>query len=1125
MIALALLSGEVESRAQPSAAAPAKPAREKEAEKPAARTQAVEQAEPDILYVLDAEGKYVPLINHSLEEIRRALLALEGGPAGVSRPRFRLKNLAATGTVERDHAVLTVELEIDASDDNWVRVPLRLGGLVLDRPADIEGEGQHLLDYETASHEHVAWFRGTTDKPRRVVLHALAPIERQAGRRVLRINAPRAVTSQLTLKVPQADVVAEVAKDSVLSETRKLDGATEFMVTGLSGDFSIAWQRPDQARVDAPAVLSVDGQVVAQIDGRGIRTSAALRVNAFGREFGDFRVRLPRGATLLPDNAADYTVAPVDVEGAADHEPQVVEVRLKAKTSGPLLVKLVTDQGHDVTRGGSLELGGFEVLGAVRQYGYLAVQVKDDWQVTFGARQGVQQSEDLPAEMPRDDVVAGFVYYGQPYSLPAKITSLQTRTSVNPSFRLQVEPRQLVLDATFKYHVAGAKVFAIELDMADWQLDDTTLGPAGVVKAAGLVSSQGSNSALVPLQQAATGEVELTFKARRSIAADARLLDIRFPRAIADSFGEAEVSIVPNGNVVLTPRVGELVGLMAQAPAAAADDEPPEDRMPPRGTTLAYRIDAADARFVADFRLAERSVSARAETQINLSGMTANIEQKFSYSVANEPAESVLLDVPESLSQAAPVAVKLDGDVLETESVRMAPDDAGGTRLRVQFPEPRLGEFELTASYLWKGDAAADVPPLTTVRLEIPLIMPADECSSNEASVVCAPGLQVKPLGKVWTAMDDAAIDQEASAPVTSDAEGSAEQRRTAMRFVAASAAPELALAVRRDEQETVDRVMVERALVETTISEHARQDRAAFRFATAARRVGLRLPAGAAGVRYWLTTSRTARREITRDVAERADERTIPLPAAAEYVLELIYEVSPRIAPRGQQALELPRLLGQVSTRRGYWRLVLPSDELLLSGPIGWTPEFVWQRRWLAWSRRPSIDRAELDDWIGAASDERFVSTAGNRYLFSSIEPLGTLEIWTARRSLLVLAASGLVLALGLLWLYWPAVRRPVWLFIIGVTTLSAAAVWPDAALVWLQAAVLGGLLVLMSMLLQRSVARTPRQAAPYRSGSSSIVRPASTHTQARPLGAASPVSTETAAVVVESHLPEAAP
>ena len=1126
LLALAPLVGwAAEARAQPAAAA-AKTAKEKESEKPAARNQAVERAEPDVLYVLDGEGKeYVPLINHTLEEIRRALLAIDGGSGGPTRPRYRLKNLSASGTVEKDHAVLQIDLEIEASDENWVRVPLRLGGIVLDRPPQIEGEGQHLLDYESASHEYVAWFRGTTEKPRRIALHALAPIERQAGRASLRLNAPRAVTSQLKLTVPLAEAAGEVSKDSVLAETRQLEGATEFRVTGLSGDFSIAWQKPDPARDESPAILSVDGQVVAQIDGRGVRTSAALRVNAFGREFSNFKVRLPRGATLLPDNQTEYRVVPVAdddgaaQEGAAAHQPQVVEVRLKAKTSGPLLVKLVTDQGHDVTHGGSFELGGFEVLGAVRQYGYLAVQVKDDWQVTFGARQGVQQSEDLPAEMPREDVVAGFVYYGQPYSLPARIAPLPTRTSVEPSFRLTVEPRQLVLDATFHYHVSGAKIFSIELDLANWTLDDATLGPPVLVKAAGLVYGQGS-SLLVPLQQAATGEVELTFKARQPIAADARSIDVRFPRAVADSFGGADVTIVCDDNVVLAPRAAELIGLTNESRSAA-------DRGPPsRQPVETYRADSPEARFVADFHRATRTIAARVESHVKLSGTAAKIEQTFHYAIANEPAEALVLDVPAALAETGPIGVRLDGKPLKAERVSTGPAKSGaGVRLRVPLAEPRLGDCELTTSYSWQGDAPMEVPPLTTMLVEIPLVMPVDhECSSNEVTVESSPGLHVEPRGKLWTSVDESDRDGETTVDVSSANERTSAEGKAPLRLIAANACPELALTVRLDEQQATGALVVERSLVLTNLSNHARQDRAVYRFSTRARRLALRLPADAAHARYWLQADAGPRREITRDVAERDDDRLIPLPAAGGYVLDLTYDLPRRPAHRGRTAIELPQLVGPLSVRLGYWQLTLPPDEYLLAGPADWTPEFVWQRQLLSWFRRPLLDGRDLNTWIGAPGDE-VSAPAGNRYLFSTIEPLGSFDVGTVRRSLLVLTVSGLVLALGLIWLYWRPARRPVWLFLAGVATLSAAGLWPDAALLWLQAAVFGGLLALTAVALERLLARPRRDTMPYRGASSSIIRPASTHTQPRAPAVVGPLSTETAAVVVDAHMPEATP
>src|SRR6185437_14356538 len=142
-------------------------------------------------------------------------------------------------------------------------------------------------------------------------------------------------------------------------------------------------------RAEPPTVLSVEGRIVSQIDGGGIDSSATLEVKSFGREFSGFQVRLPRGATLLPVDQPDYSA--VETAAAADATEdqrmrKVVEVRLKSKTSAPVSVKLQTKQGNDAAREGTFELGGFEVIGAVRQSGVLAVQVKGDWQVAFAAR-------------------------------------------------------------------------------------------------------------------------------------------------------------------------------------------------------------------------------------------------------------------------------------------------------------------------------------------------------------------------------------------------------------------------------------------------------------------------------------------------------------------------------------------------------------------------------------------------------------------------------------------------------------------------------------------------------------------------------------------------------------------
>ena len=62
-----------------------------------------------------------------------------------------------------------------------------------------------------------------------------------------------------------------------------------------------------------------------------------------------------------------------------------------------------------------LELAGFELQGkAVRQWGHIAVQVDGDWQVVWGPQRNVRQIDELPDDLRRDNLAAGFEYYVQP---------------------------------------------------------------------------------------------------------------------------------------------------------------------------------------------------------------------------------------------------------------------------------------------------------------------------------------------------------------------------------------------------------------------------------------------------------------------------------------------------------------------------------------------------------------------------------------------------------------------------------------------------------------------------------------------------------------------------------------
>jgi len=87
---------------------------------------------------------------------------------------------------------------------------------------------------------------------------------------------------------------------------------------------------------------------------------------------------------------------------AAASRGKLYEVKLDKKTAGPVEIRLVTERAHNPQQAEELlELAGFEVAGAVRQWGTIAVQVQGNWQVVWGQMSHVRQVDEFAGPLPR----------------------------------------------------------------------------------------------------------------------------------------------------------------------------------------------------------------------------------------------------------------------------------------------------------------------------------------------------------------------------------------------------------------------------------------------------------------------------------------------------------------------------------------------------------------------------------------------------------------------------------------------------------------------------------------------------------------------------------------------------
>jgi hypothetical protein len=1031
---------------------------------------------PKVYILKDKDGRLQAMPGISFEQFMETWKAKNQLAQQNQPPPFSIQKLTLSGSTSRDRAELVAQYSIMVLDPGWVGVPLRLNGAVVRDPV-YDGPGEHVLRFDPDREGYVVWIRGAAGKSHEVSLKILAPIVQVGPESHLRLNIPRAAVSQLHLQVPVERALARVSDGSTLESTRAIEGGrTELKVAGLGGEFELAWHAAEIQVAALPSVLEATGSQFIRINGRSVNTEAKLVVRSLGGEFDSFQVRLPPGADYVGIPPAGMTFVAVDATAA---KGKIYEVKLDRKTAGPVEVPLVTERIHNSPQADEpLELAGFEVVGAVRQSGTIAVKVEGNWQVLWGETNHVTQVEDL-AEVPRrDDLTAGFEYFAQPYSLAARVVPQRTRVRVQGEYVLQVASEEVQLGAKFKYAIRGAKVRSLDIALPGWEVD--VVGPANLVNVDAAIPAQ-NGSLLIPLLQASSGELELTIEAHRKIShGDHEVVVLELPQPQAETVAPANVAVVPADNI-------ELAFDAERAVALAPQTVRPQIKLPERlQDPLFFRTEGPEARFAASVKVHEQAISATLAAQLDVSEPETQVDQRIAFRIAYEPADHLLLTVPRAIRPDR-LAITLDGQRLTAAAMRDRAGEPGdNAALRVALPSPRIGRCEIQLRYAVRQEKPAGA---AQTLVHVPLIIPGEgQVTASEVVVMPAAGLDVSYPSGPWS-MESAPTIVAGSQSLTLSA------RR---------ALPEVTLRLAFKERAAADAITIGRGWMQTRLTDARRQDRAVFRLTTNESKLQLTLPEGADPSS--LEVEVDARRVAADSVRQRDVNISLPPAPGGEHLLEVRYFFAGRQMP-GSIGLAAPQIKSANWVRQFYWQLVFPAYEHVLLTPNHYSREFRWAWNNLYWQRQASLDQRELEGWIGApprgatarladetvddyAARQQRAGLSTNRYLFSTVGTTDALEIYTMSRARLVLWVSLPVLLGGLMLIYFPVTRHPGLLFALAVVIAAGSFVDPDLALLVAQASTLGLLLAISAAVLARTSARPPLPTAPVHGSSKSIER-----------------------------------
>ncbi|MDR0705278.1 MAG: hypothetical protein LBF88_09855 [Planctomycetaceae bacterium] len=895
------------------------------------------------------------------------------------------------------------------------------------------------------------------------------------------ISFPQAVSSQLVLTVPEKEIAATVSQGSLLHSSETPDKhATQFKILGLSPDFELSWRQKKAEPInDRPVLYVEDASIKVQLEEKSTVYDAIIPVRCPpSAVFDRLRIRLPQGTVLDRETtekyaAGGYSFDLVNEETAAS---PILEIRLPRKTSGAVNIRLkaiqqLDTEKQDVWR----DLGGFEVVGAERQFGYLTAVVPADMRSNWKPIRGIRRTE-MTDSVTYEEADARFEFFAQPFLLQGRIVTPQPRTNVKPEYQIGINKGSLSLTARLAYEVLGSKTEHIAIRLAGWKWNGE-IKPSNIIDTVG--AEQDENGLLtIPFRTPTDGSFEIELKAYRPLATEEgegkQRLVVPLPQPLVTWSEPAPVVIVPADNVEVIPIDEDSdSGLFSpeyeSASGSGADNAAPKrtvglTRRSRRSQTiridipdrqqepLFYRTEPVEAIFVADIRYHRQKITTTMRTEIRLRDQNDQVNQIISYDVSYVPVEKLYFLVPKSLEENGHLQVKIGNRSLELRDVTLAGTETEPehwSRKLVMLPEA-LFKFQLVFRY--------SIPPVPieydmTTPFSLSFIRPMETLvSDHRVNLVVPPGYLIElhdDVNRFWnvTTPDSATLGTSFQSLQTPD---------------------KISLLISLSNHAALGTTVIERAWIQTWLTGSLRQDRGIYQITSDRESVTINLPQAAAKGKVFVSIDRTP---VLADISSKG-ELILPLTPEQRQrsvLAEIVYRF-PFEAVRNWVELDLPHFDSESLIRCEYWQVILPTDWHILGIPDNWTPEYHWAWNNLFWGRVPSLQKKDIglpDD----TPESPAISIRSNQYLFSSLHPASQASFYIAGRSMIVLFSSGLSLLIGLTLIYFPRTRYAGSLFGLGVALLAVFFYRPAPVLLILQASSFGIFLALGAAYVYRIV------------------------------------------------------
>lgn len=383
--------------------------------------------------------------------------------------------------------------------------------------------------------------------------------------------------------------VAEGGTLLTVADAKRVGQRSQIVLRGQGGPCDLTWIREKETQTLASGG-DVYSNIRAVVYPQGeIRFTTNIQVHRPSERISKIRIRLPRGAVLVPTPEEDakrgYTVTSMEDISTDISGCRLVEIQYAEERSDSADVALTAKLGYETLVGATaVELSGFEVLGMPRQSGELMLLGVGNWKAIPESPVGAKQKEDPyhATQTQEPDLLGTFEYYTQPFSLPVRLLPRQPHLSMSGNYRVFVTEEMLRLETVLEGNVTQAELRSLDLQFSGWTLDQVV--GDGVTPSPGYVDD--AQTLHIPLQQSVSGHFGLRITAHQALGTGAQPVRFTLPQPMCDSLGSFVLNLESRSNLLLIPQTDQLRGLvrigrMSQLDPASLSVRPQTAMQPP----------------------------------------------------------------------------------------------------------------------------------------------------------------------------------------------------------------------------------------------------------------------------------------------------------------------------------------------------------------------------------------------------------------------------------------------------------------------------------------------------------------------------------------------------------------